>query len=80
MAQIVKLSIGGRDFDAVEKPFDIGKEDWNEYELLDGGTVRVKTTVQKIFQIVDDQGNAQRTGDGDLQIMVKHNTQIVVSE
>jgi hypothetical protein len=34
-----------------EEDFTIEKEDWNEYRLLDGGTIKVKTTVQRIFRV-----------------------------
>ena len=53
--KIQPIKAGNQDFLAVEQQFEIGREDWNEYKLLDGGVVRLKTTVQRIFRVVDEE-------------------------
>ena len=39
MSNIVTINVGGQELRAIERDFGIGKEEWNEYKLLDGGTV-----------------------------------------
>jgi hypothetical protein len=80
MAKIVKLNVGGQEIDAVEQAFDISSEDWSVYKLADGGIVRVKTTVQKIYRVVDANGKATFSPEGDPNVLVKHSTQIVASD
>ena len=77
MARIVKVKLpDGRDVNAVEAAFDIKREDWNEYELTDGGRVRVKTVVQKILKVVDDEGRQVYDGNGD-PIMIARNSVVI---
>jgi len=78
--KIIKITIGDQEYNAVERDFEIAREEWNQYRLLDGGTVRVKTSVQKILLIVDENGNPTRTADGDLNVLVRHATEVVSSE
>ena len=78
MSNIVTMNVGGQDLKVIERDFSIAKEEWNEYKLLDGGTVRIKTSALKIFQVVDDQGRSQYTTHGDLHIIVTHKTDVVV--
>jgi len=80
MAKVIRLKIGDQEHSAIEQPFEIAKEDWNEYRLLDGGTVRVLTNVQKIFRILDDAGKPVTTAEGEPFLFVRHVTQVVASE
>ncbi len=80
MAKIVKVRTGDQEHDAIEMQFETGVEHWNEYRLMDGGVVRVRTTAQKIFRIVDSEGNPEVTPEGDPHIMVRHSTQVVASD
>ncbi len=48
--------LNGETVEAVEMDFDISKEDWSEYKLLDGGIIRVKTTVTRIFKVSGGSG------------------------
>jgi hypothetical protein len=66
--------------DVMEQDFEIVREEWNEYKLLDGGIIRVKTTVQRIFRALDDQGKPRNTPEGDPEMIVRHNTQVVATE
>ena len=40
-----KFTINGKQYPTKDLQFNIKNEDWNEYELLDGGKIRVKTVV-----------------------------------
>lgn len=80
MPKVVKVRAGNQEYDAIEQPFDIREENWNEYRLLDGGVVRLKTTAQKIYRIMGPDGQPARTAEGDPHIIVRHSTQIVASD
>ena len=75
-----RIKVGDREVNAREEDFEIVREDWNEYRLLDGGSVRVKTTVARIFRVLDEEGRPVYDQDGDPQVVVRHNTQIVAAE
>lgn len=79
MAGVKKFNIGGKEYDGREEQFEIVKEEWNEYKLLDGGRVRLKTSAQKIVRILDKDGKPMLAPEGDPHIIVKHNTQVVTS-
>lgn len=81
MAKIVKLPVeGGESVSAIEVDFKPVREDWDEYELADGGRVRLKTVVQRIFRIVDADGRPTTNAEGDPAIVVRHGTMIVASD
>ena len=79
MALIIKVKSGSQELDAMEADFEIGREEWNQYKLLDGGTVRVKTTVSRIYRVVDEQGNPRYNQDGSPLIVVAHKSDVVSS-
>jgi len=74
------IKVGSQEIHVIELDFRVSKEDWNEYDLLDGGRVRLKTTPFRIFRVLDDEGKPAYTDDGDPNIIVRHNTQIVAIE
>ena len=78
--RIERIHAVGQEIYGIEREFKIQKEDWNVYELLDGGTVRLKTTVQKIQRVVDNEGNPQFDERGEPVYVVRHNSDVVVSE
>jgi len=80
MAKITKLSVGGQELQVVEQDFETVKEDWNEYRLLDGGRIRLKTTVQKVYRILDPAGKPAFTPDGEPNVVVRHVSQVVASD
>ena len=80
MPNIMKIRVGDEDLNAIEVQFEIAHEEWNEYKLLDGGKIRLKTSPLKVYRVVDDDGNTVRTADGDPRMMVRHNTQVVASD
>jgi hypothetical protein len=80
MAKVVKVRVGDQEYDAIEQDFEIAREDWNEYKLLDGGVIRLKTTVQKIFRVLDSGGKPVVTPEGDPHVIVRHKTDVVGSD
>lgn len=79
MRSVKRLKVGDKEVSVREADFEIVREDWNEYRLLDGGSVRVKTTVARLFHVLDDDGNVRYNAEGDPEFMVKHSTQVVSS-
>lgn len=65
---------------AEELDFDIVKEDWNEYQLADGGYLKFKAVVQRVFWVLDSSGNRTYTREGDPYLVVRSNNQVVASE
>ena len=70
--KVVKVKAGNQVFDAIEQQFEVGKEEWNEYKLLDGGTVRIKITAHRIYRIVDSEGNQMYDEVGEALEDVNH--------
>ena len=77
MPGIFKIMVGGQEVSAVERDFETTREEWNEYKLLDGGTVRVKTIVSRICQVVDENGNPAFNADGTPFIVAYHDSRVV---
>lgn len=81
MARVIKMQLAnGEEREAFELDFEIQNEQWDEYKLLDGGRVRMKTSAQRMFRVLDAQGNPAYTPEGDPFILVRHNTLIVATE
>ena len=78
MSRTIKVKFGDQEVDAREMDFEIRREDWSEYKLLDGGTVRVKNNT-RIFMAVDAAGNPRLNEDGTPMIAVNHKTDVVSS-
>ena len=70
MATIIKVMVNGKETSAIELDFDIKREEWNEYKIPGGGTVRVKTTVSRILMEVDEDGKPILNGSGNPVIMI----------
>jgi hypothetical protein len=64
---------------AQEVEFNLLHEDWSQYQLPDGTTVKLKTTVLKILQVLDEQGKPARTPEGDPFLIVNHRTDVIAS-
>jgi len=54
VSEMPKIPYKGREVDATEVDFQTRKEDWNEYQLMDGSLVKVKLVVGGIFRIPDE--------------------------
>ena len=54
-----RINIGDRSIEAEDMEFKTSREDWNEYQVEDGFTVRIKLVVSSILktQERDPQGN-----------------------
>ncbi len=59
MARKTRINIGDRTIEAEDMEFTTGREDWNEYQVEDGHTVRIKLVVSSILRTADrdPQGN-----------------------
>ncbi|MBI4461493.1 MAG: hypothetical protein HY653_01160 [Acidobacteria bacterium] len=59
MARKTRINIGDRTIEAEDMEFQASKEDWSEYQVEDGHTVRIKLVVSSILktQERDPQGN-----------------------
>ncbi|MCY4578579.1 MAG: hypothetical protein OXD31_05975 [Chloroflexi bacterium] len=67
----------GSERDALEMDFAIRNEEWNEYSLDDGTTVRLRTFAVRIFRVLDDEGNPAYTAEGEPELFVRHNTTVI---
>jgi hypothetical protein len=76
--ELIKLS-DGREVWGIEQDYEIAKEDWNDYRLADGGRVRVRISAERIFRIVDKDGKPLFQANGEPEVVVRHNVQIVAS-
>ncbi len=55
-----KIPYKGEEVDATEVEFQTRKEDWNEYQLMDGSVIKMKAVVGDIIRIegkFDNEGN-----------------------
>ena len=60
MEKKVQAKLEGKVVDAIELDFKTKKEEWNEYEVIDGTTIRVKLVTSNIVRVqnrYDDEGN-----------------------
>lgn len=59
MSRKTRINMGDRSMEAEDMEFQTGKEDWNEYQVEDGFTVRIKLVVSSILKTAerDPQGN-----------------------
>jgi hypothetical protein len=62
----------GREFEALEMPFQVGTENWNEYFCDDGSVVRLKPVVTEIFRV---EGQYDQMGN---PVYVVNSTNVVV--
>jgi hypothetical protein len=54
MAHLLQITLpDGRKVQAVEVGVTKANEHWNEYELEDGNTVKIKTILVKMMKVVD---------------------------
>ena len=64
---------------AQEIEFKLQHEDWSQYALPDGTVVKLKTTVLKILQVLDNENKPARTVEGDPLLIVNHRTDVITS-
>ncbi len=59
--------------------FKLQHEDWSLYTLPDGTVVKLKTTVMKILQVLDNDGKPARIVEGDPFLIVNHRVDVISS-
>lgn len=64
---------------AQEVEFQLQQENWSQYVLPDGTVVKLKTTVLKILQVLDNENKPARTVEGDPLLIVNHRTDVITS-
>ena len=69
----------GKQVKAQETDFKLLHEDWSQYQLPNGTIVKLRTTVLKILQVLDEQGKPALTPEGDPLLMVNHKTDVITS-
>jgi hypothetical protein len=55
----------GTKYFGVEVDFEIVREDWSEYNLSDGGNLRVKNVLTRVYRLEDEAGNQVYGPDGE---------------
>ena len=68
-----RIPYKGREVDATEVDFQTRKEDWNEYQLMDGSFIRMKLVVSEIFKVPDEYDE-----EGNPVYVVRSNNVLVV--
>lgn len=54
------INFRGEQVEATEVKFETRKEDWNEYQLMDGSVLRMKVVVAEVYRIenvYDEENN-----------------------
>lgn len=74
-----RLTINGKEQRVLEVDFEIKREEWNDYALLDGGIVRLKTSPQHVYRILGEDGRPVVNADGTAAILVMHRTDVVTT-
>jgi len=69
-----KVSWQGREVDTLSIPFKSIKEDWNEYDLEDGTTLKMKAVVSDIVRV-----DGQFDPEGNPLYLVKSGNMVVVN-
>ena len=57
---MTKINFQGQEIDATEIDFQTRKEEWNEYQLVDGTIIKMKLVISEIYRIdgnYDAEGN-----------------------
>ena len=80
MSSIKNITLpNGQQVQAQEIEFKLLNEDWSQYQLPDGTIVKLRTTVLKILQVLDEKGKPAKTPEGDPVIMVNHKVDVITS-
>ena len=75
----MEIEAGGETLKAREESFTSSNEEWSEYKLESGTTVRARVTVLKIFRVLDEEGNPKFLA-GEPHVIVRHQVLIVASD
>lgn len=72
-----QVEINGKMYQLVEVDFEVAEENWNRYNLLDGGVIRARQSPYRISRVVDEDGNPFIGPDGRPVFYVEWSQQIV---
>jgi len=79
-AKVVKVTVGDQELPAREVAFEAISEPWAEYKLLDGGRIRLRTTVLTIYRVLKAGGTPAYQPDGQPFFVVTGAPQMVATE
>ena len=68
-----KIPYKGQQVDATEVDFEVRKEDWSEYQLRDGATIKMKMVVIEVLKVPDEYDN-----EGNPIYVIKSNNVLAV--
>lgn len=71
MSKVIEMVVDGVTRQAIEVPFEIVKEPWAEYQMLDGGALRVRHILQRVFVVLDDAGKQMVDDGGDPIVVIR---------
>ncbi|MCL4461323.1 MAG: hypothetical protein M1297_06400 [Nitrospirae bacterium] len=71
----IKIPLFGHDVDAIEIPISKSTENFNEYALADGSTIRLKVVATAVLRL-----EGQYTPEGDPIYLVKNGQVVTVVE
>ncbi len=77
MAATRTIKVDGQDVAVKELDFAPIAEPWAEIKLTDGGLIRARITISRVFVKVDAAGRPMLTPDGYPDYILNHATQIV---
>jgi hypothetical protein len=70
----------GKKLRGFEVDFELDKENWSDYHLLDGTKVRVKHTLVKIYRLVDENDEPLFDKNGDPEVYINGAIIVVASK
>jgi hypothetical protein len=80
MPRVVTLHLPSGDAQAIELDFEPTQEPWSEYRLANGGTIRVRAVVNKLYRLLDAEGNPAYNRAGEPSVAASGSTLISASE
>jgi hypothetical protein len=78
--KVTKVTVGNQELPAREVAFEAIAEPWAEYKLLDGGRIRLRTTVLTIYRVLKDDGTPAYQPDGQPFFVITGAPQMAASD
>ena len=76
MAEAEKFVVDGQEYTGINTAFAPLKEEWSEYRLEGGGSVRVQAVVTRVIWLTDESGNKDYHADGRPKLLVTRITNV----
>lgn len=73
------FNLGGEEVDAIEVGFE-ATEPWSEVRLADGGGLRMRLTIQRVYQLVDAANQPLKDTEGRRRFVVESRNDLVVQD